>query len=285
MPVAFPFGFGLSYTTFDYTDLEVSDSGVAFTVTNTGQVPGAEVAQMYVGRAGTTGVVRPARELKGFAKVQLAPAESGRVTIAFDDLTFRHFDTTAGAWAVETGNWTVEVGGHVDDPRLTARHHVDGTVATRATPAVAVPHDVRAVAAGVPDGAFSALLGRALPAAEDRGRALRVNDPLGEMSRARSPLARLANRVLVRLIARSEARGAPDLNLLFIHGMPFRAIAKMSNGVVSAEMVDAILVVVNGHAFRGFAALVTAWLRALRSGRRLRRALASPAPERTDRES
>ncbi|GAA3221350.1 glycoside hydrolase family 3 C-terminal domain-containing protein [Oerskovia jenensis] len=272
VPVAFPFGFGLSYTTFAYTDLAVDADGVTFTLTNTGDVAGAEVAQLYVGREGTEGVHRPVRELKGFAKVHLAPGESRRVHIGFDRFTFRHFSTATGTWETEGGAWTLAVGSDVETVLLTAEHVVAGTAAAGLD---AVPDEYRTGhVTDVSDEAFAALLGRPLA---PRGRAtgpLGVNSPLSDMEHARSPLARFAYRELARRIARAEAKGTPDLNLLFLRGMPFRAIAKMTNGAMSMDMAEGLLTIVNGHFFRGTGALIAGFFRNRRSTRRMRAELA-----------
>ena len=125
-----------------------------------------------------------------------------------------------------------------------------------------------------PDDAVAALRGRPLSA---RGRAtgpLGVNSPLSDLEHARSPLARVAYRELARRIARAEAKGTPDLNLLFLRGMPFRAIAKMTNGAVSMDMAAALVTIVNGRFFRGTGDLVSAFFRNRRSTRRMRAELA-----------
>ena len=102
--VAFPFGHGLSYTTFDYSDLTVTsgDAGlaVAVTVTNTGQRAGREVVQAYVSVAGSK-VVRVPRELKGFAAVTLEPGESRRVEIAIPADELAYYSVIDHAWVVE----------------------------------------------------------------------------------------------------------------------------------------------------------------------------------------
>lgn len=272
VPVAFPFGFGLSYTTFAYTDLAVDADGVTFTLTNTGDVAGAEVAQLYVGRQDADGVHRPVRELKGFAKVHLAPGESRRVRIDFDRFTFRHFSTTSSAWETEGGAWTLSVGSDVETVLLTAEHVVAGTAAADVD---AVPDEYRTGrVTDVSDETFATLLGRPLA---PRGRVtgpLGVNSPLSDMEHARSPLARFAYRELARRIARAEAKGTPDLNLLFLRGMPFRAIAKMTNGAMSMDMAEGLLTIVNGHFFRGAGALVAGFFRNRRSTRRMRAELA-----------
>ena len=115
--VQFPFGFGLSYTTFEYGNLEVTEDGVSFTVTNTGKCDGAEIAQLYVGKK-NSGLIRPRKELKGFAKVWLKAGESKEVTISFDDKTFRYFSTVSDKWEVEGGEYRIYVGGNVRDIAL-----------------------------------------------------------------------------------------------------------------------------------------------------------------------
>ena len=122
--VAFPFGFGLSYTTFAISDLTVEVSGsvldgdlaaaVGVTVANTGEVAGAHVVQVYVHDDEST-VARPVRELKGFAKVSLAPGASTRVNIDLDQRAFSFWSEVQRAWVVEAGDFTIEVGHHSRD--------------------------------------------------------------------------------------------------------------------------------------------------------------------------
>jgi beta-glucosidase len=132
--VAFPFGFGLSYTTFALSDLDVAVSGsvaagdlaarVTATVTNTGPVAGAEVVQAYV-RDADASVARPVRELKGFAKVSLEPGESRPVAIDLDQRAFSFWSELLGKWVVEAGDFAIEVGPHSRDLPLTRTVTVD----------------------------------------------------------------------------------------------------------------------------------------------------------------
>ncbi len=271
VPVAFPFGFGLSYTTFAYADLVATPDTATVTVTNTGAVRGADVVQVYVRRE-SAGVHRPVRTLAGFARVELEPGESVTVTVPLGDPAFRHWDTATGAWQVEQGSWTVLAGAHVDDLPLSAGVDVVGTVPPREEdlPKRYLTGDVR----HVPDEDFAALLGRPVPSAGFSG-PLTANDALGRLGEARSPLARLAHRVLVSRRDAADRRGTPDLNILFLLNMPFRAIGKMTNGMVSAEMVDGIVRIVNGHFLTGAGATLRAFVRNSRANkatlRRLRR--------------
>jgi beta-glucosidase len=108
----FPFGFGLSYTTFAFSSLSVSAAEpftVSFDVKNTGKRAGAEVAQVYVGDPSAT-VPRPVKELKGFARVELQPGESRRVSINLDRRALSYWDVAGKAWKVDPGKFKVYVG-------------------------------------------------------------------------------------------------------------------------------------------------------------------------------
>ena len=112
----------------------------------------------------------------------------------------------------------------------------------------------------VPAAEFEALLQHPIPNGKWNG-LLEENDALCQMSYARSGVARLAYRILNRLKKKSEDAGKPDLNILFAYNMPFRAIGKMSGGMVSKQMVDDILFIVNGHFWRGMGRLIRDFFR------------------------
>jgi len=123
----FPFGYGLSYTTFAYRNLTVSPSTsaeqpleVRFEVTNTGSRPGAEVAQVYVGDRHSS-VPRPRKELKGFAKVSLAPGETRQVTIKLDRRAFAYYDVKKHDWTVEPGDFDLYVARSAAQVALTGK--------------------------------------------------------------------------------------------------------------------------------------------------------------------
>ncbi|HKM57965.1 MAG TPA: glycoside hydrolase family 3 C-terminal domain-containing protein, partial [Chthoniobacterales bacterium] len=118
----FPFGFGLSYTNFQYSNLRVEpgdsadrcNAKVSFDIRNTGQTAGAEIAELYVG-AIQPKVERPPKELKGFAKVLLQPGESKRVTLSLDQRSFAYFDTGSRQWKTDSGRYEISVGGSSDN--------------------------------------------------------------------------------------------------------------------------------------------------------------------------
>ena len=117
----FPFGYGLSYTTFGYSDLKVDKKGdnevVSLTVKNTGVVAGAEVVEIYVGETKSS-VHRPARELKGFSKVFLKAGESRRVEVNLNSRAFAFWDQASKGWKVDPGTFVIGAGSSSRDIRL-----------------------------------------------------------------------------------------------------------------------------------------------------------------------
>ena len=127
----FPFGFGLSYTTFAYKNLAVrplaaSSSNaplryeVSFDVTNTGRREGADVAEVYVGESHPA-VSRPRKELKGFARVNLRPGATQHAKVVLNSRAFAYFDTAAHLWRVDPGEFTITVGRSVEDTQLATK--------------------------------------------------------------------------------------------------------------------------------------------------------------------
>lgn len=135
MEVLFPFGYGLSYTTFACSNLRLSASEITdqetltatVTVTNTGTCAGKTVVQLYVGDK-VSSVLRPVRELKGFEKVALAPGESKDVSFVLDKRAFAYWNTELSDWHVETGEFTIEVGQSSRDMEVCGTVTVNSTV-------------------------------------------------------------------------------------------------------------------------------------------------------------
>ncbi len=240
--VAFPFGFGLSYTTFSYKNLEAGPHGVTFTVTNTGAVAGAEVAQLYVAKPHHD-VFRAAQELKGFARVELDPGETRAVSIPLTVRAFSYYNEVTDAWEIEEGTYELRVSASSRDVRLIAEVRLAGTGA----PDPYAGRDVSAYEAAdvmrVSDASFEALLGRPVP--ED-GPAIGRNMCFRDLNRSRSPIFWVVWLVLKGLKTRAEKSGRPNLNVLFVWNMPLRALAKMTNGLINMRMVDALVMEIRG---------------------------------------
>lgn len=247
VPVAYPFGYGLSYTTFAYSDLEVSEWDVSFTVTNAGSRAGAEVAQLYVAKPDHV-VFRPEQELKGFAKVALEPGESRRVTINLGDKAFRYFNVRTNQWEVEGGTYELRVAASADDVRLVGTVEIAGTGAPNPYDGVDVSPYETADVTCVADAPFAALLGHPIPSGKaEIGRNMCFRD----LNHGRSLVFGVVWLVLRTMKRAAERSGKPNLNVLFIWNMPLRALAKMTSGMVDMGLVDALVREVRGFGWGG----------------------------------
>lgn len=264
--VQYPFGFGLSYTEFTYEDLSVDEFGAEFTLSNTGKMDGAEVTQLYVGMEEAK-VFRPEKELKGFQKVFLKAGESKRIRIPFEDKTFRYWNVRTGKWETEGGTYTIMIGASCLDIRLTAKADVEGTTENYPYYTNRMPSYYSGLIRQVDDKEFEELLGMPIPSGKWSGD-ITVNDAICQMYYAKSPIARFAYKKLTQMKKKSEDAGKRDLNILFIYNMPFRAIAKMTGGMVSMDMVEGIVTMVNGHLFRGLGHTIAGFFRNQRQNRK-----------------
>lgn len=258
-PVLFPFGYGLSYTDFEYSDFVADSAGANVTVTNAGPRAGSEVVQFYaappaeVSRLGPT----PSIRLVGFRKVHLEPGQSTLVGIAFDEYSFRSFDRAAGQWITVEGEYQISVNRDAAHPLEKAMVSIDGDPVLATHPSAALPAYAEGRVHDVTDDDFAVLLGGAVPGEESLGVPLEPNSPLSDLEHASGAVGKLVfSRVLEPAMRRMERTGKPNLNLLFIYYMPFRAIYKMGGGMADPRMVAGMLTMVNGRFMAGFGQLV-----------------------------
>lgn len=252
----FPFGFGLSYTSFEYSCFSVNEDGVLFAITNTGDVKGTEVAQLYIGRKSDT-VYRPVRELKGFKRVTLEPGEKKFVTIPFDDKTFRFFDTRTNTWEIETGSYDIMIGRDAEHIFFEEQLVVDGTVSDGRYSAESTPDYFSGNIRKISDDEFEKIYGRSLPQNGWNGQ-IHMNDAVCQLYYGKGILGKLICFGLKHAISVSKKRGVPSLNLLFNYNMPIRGYAKMTGGFVTMDMAEALTEMANGHRIKGTGHLIKA---------------------------
>lgn len=257
--VRYPFGYGLSYTKFRYYNLKVNEQGVTFGIENTGDVAGAEVAQLYIGKKSDT-VFRPVRELKGFKRVVLAPGEETEVTIPFDDKTFRFFDTRTNTWEIESGEYQIMIGTDAETMQLQAPMQVNGTVAEGPYRRDKMPEYFSGKVKVVGDEAFEQLYGRPIPDGSWSGE-IGMNDAVCQLYYGKGIIGKIFYGVLRLMLKISEWQGKPNLNVLFNYNMPLRGYAKMTGGFVTMEMARALTEMANGHRIKGTAHLIRATIR------------------------
>jgi beta-glucosidase len=252
--VLFPFGYGLSYTSFEYSDIQVNKDGVVFNLTNTGKLAGSEVVQLYVG-CKSKDIFRAKKELKGFAKIFLHAGETKLVTIPFDDKTFRYFNVKTNKWEIEEANYEIMIGASSEDIRLIDTIFVNGTKAPLPYDKTKLPSYYSGKATNVNKEEFENLLGYKLPDSTwDRSKPLGYNDTIAQCQYAKGGFARFAFHLITFahwFLLKIGKRSTANLIMMSIYHMPFRGMARMTGGIMNMPMLDGILMMVNGHFFKG----------------------------------
>ncbi|MCJ7533962.1 MAG: glycoside hydrolase family 3 C-terminal domain-containing protein [Anaerolineales bacterium] len=268
--VLFPFGHGLSYTTFEYRDLQLSQTRIAardpltatLKVKNTGTVAGKEIIQFYV-RAIESSAFHPDKELKGFVKVALQPGEETEVSIELNQRAFSYYNTQINDWYVEAGAFEILVGASSRDIRLKASLEVVSTQPA----APKINRDQLQVYYSFPKGTpvsqqdFASLLGKPVP--ENQGPAkgeFTLNTPVGDMSASfiGRQLYRFMERQIAKMIVGQEDTPTAFLMEAMVCEMPLRSMLMMGDSPLNREMLDALLIMINGNTFKGLSAFIKA---------------------------
>lgn len=244
--VKYPFGHGLSYTKFEYSNLEVTEDAITFRVCNTGDRHGEEITQLYI-HAQTDGMFRPEQELKGFAKISLNPGEEKEVTISLNDRSFAVWSIAEKGWVIEPGAYELRIGTSSRDIRLTAKVEKNGAAPHNPYSADAFAPYYEAAVQNVSDESFAALLGREIPNAKwDRSAPIGFNDTIsqgeyldGGLGKAIYNLISFVRNVLMALEKKELAN-----NVMFVMNLPWRGVARMS-GVLTDEQVLALIDMIN----------------------------------------
>ena len=121
--VIFPFGHGLNYSLFKYSNLEVNEKGVTLTVSNVSDVPGYEVVQLYVGKE-KSDLSRNKKDFRGYSRVFIEPGDSLKVCIPFDEYTFAYYSENKGTWDIEDGEYQIYIGSSVSDIKIEATFEI-----------------------------------------------------------------------------------------------------------------------------------------------------------------
>ena len=254
----FPFGFGLSYTKFEYKNLVVKKDGVSFDLTNSGKVDGKEVAQLYVGLK-ESDVIRPIKELKGFVKVELKAGETKRVNIPFDDKTFRYFNTATNKWEVEKGTYDIYVGASSVDIRLTGVIEQEGTGAKAPYDKMALPNYAVGNLRDVSDEEFALLLGReipdgSLPFYKKNRLVVDYNTTVKELRYAKRWIGRLIGKAIpwfTRVLTKLGNRELANTLIMGVVHQPMRGWSRFSQGGLRMSQLDGLIMMFNGHFWKG----------------------------------
>ena len=244
--VAFPFGFGLSYTTFEYSDIKVSADSikdtdtvtVSFKVKNTGDVDGAEVAQLYVSDVEST-IYRPVKELKGFKKVFLKAGEEKEVEITLDKRAFAYYNVNINDWHVESGEFKLLVGASSRDIRLEASINVESTVEAEIPDyKTSAPCYYGADIMNVSADAFKAVYGKELPpSVRDKNAPFTFLNTIEDSQD--SKWGGRIYRLLIKLLGADTMAGAVATQL------PIKNFISMSFGLFSPEMAEGLIMIIH----------------------------------------
>ncbi len=255
----YAFGHGLSYTTFEYSNLKVSKNGVSFTLKNTGKRDGAEVAQMYVGAVNSS-VFRAVKELKGFKKMFLKAGESKQVEIPFDEYTFRWFNVKTNSWEVEDCNYRIMVASSSQDIRLTAEYKPENGIkaVTDYDKNVLAPYYSGKVDK-VGDAAFASLLGRDIPDGninfiKKKRIIVDYNTPVIHLKYAKGWTGRAFAHIIVfaeKFMLAIGNRKTANVIKIGPYYMPVRGISRQTGGMISMGQLDGIIIMFNGKFFKG----------------------------------
>ena len=252
--VRYPFGHGLSYTSFEYSNLEINDKNVSFSIKNTGLVAGSEVAQLYIAPK-TEGIFRPERELRGFDKISLLPGESKVVSFTLDEESFAVF---SDGWRVPSGEYVVEVGSSSRDIRLSESINISGEDVKSDCPE-SWYHNLR----GVPTREeWQALMGYSVPlSVEPKKGEFTMDNSCFEMKKY-SFMMRIQYLVTKKIISKG-IEGKKDMSnpayrmmLLSATDSPMRAAVISSGGMMSESLARGMLLMANGRFFKGIAAMM-----------------------------
>lgn len=253
---AYPFGFGLSYTTFEYENLSFDEKGVSFTVKNTGDRDGKEIAQLYIGKKDGK-VFRPAKELKGFKKVFVKAGESVKVSIPFDDKTFRYFDVNTNKWETEGGAYEVYIGASAEDIKLCGGVVKQGTADVCPYDISKLPSYYSGKIANVGDEEFKELLGRDIPDSgydfyKRKRMVIGENSTVADLRYSRRWVGRAfagVIRIAISFLRKIGKRTTANTLVMGVTHQPVRGLAKF--GGMSRRQMEALLLMFNGHFFKG----------------------------------
>jgi beta-glucosidase len=246
VPARFAFGHGLSYTTFDWSDISVSGQGtdleVRVTVTNTGPRAGSDVVQVYV-RDVESSVHRPDKELAGFAKVHLDQDATEEVVIRLDRRSFTVWDVAARDWLVEAGTFEIIIARSSMDPVEVTEVRIDSADVIGGTsgPGALVATDEE----------FAAMLGRPIPTPEPI-RPFNRNSTLEEVESTR--IGRILASTVVREAVKRTSEEFPDPDDATIEMIrssvreaPARSLVLMSGGMIDFAQLDTLIDALNGQ--------------------------------------
>lgn len=267
LKVLFPFGFGMSYTSFVYSDLRLSNEcidneeslQVTMKVKNTGEIPGSEIVQLYIHDCDSA-VFKAEKELKGFEKVYLEPGEEKEIIFILNSRSFAYYNTSIHNWCVEAGEYEILIGASSRDIRLSKKVNIMSSEEAEVSTSLETAHSYYSLKdhlSGIPEDEFKTIYGSDLPAnTKNPAEPFSLNSTLEDVT------STLAGKLLYKYIlwytvgmsgkekseradaSRNMVRKTTPQNTL-------RSYVILSGGMVNFGMMDGLLMMMNGKFFRG----------------------------------
>lgn len=249
---AYPFGHGLSYTSFAYSELHITETStgeydVSVNITNTGSCAGKEIVQLYIGKE-QSAVHRPIKELRDFAKILLSPGETRTVTFRLDDRAFAYYDQKSADWIIENGIYTVMAAASSTDIRLTKTLSLSSKVTSHDTNKLAAYYEPDKTWPASKD-EFETLLGHPVPEPASL-RPFTFNSNLSDLQT--NPIGstfvkQVKENIFKQLGQDNDNKELSMMLEAMLEDMPLRQLVMMSNGALDEQTLDSLLDMMNSH--------------------------------------
>lgn len=271
--VQYPFGYGLSYTKFEYSDIKLSSSKIKDTdnlkvslkVKNIGKREGKEIVQLYVSSP-KSGVFKPIRELKEFAKISLKAGESKVVEFELNKRSFAFYNVNINDWCIESGDYKIEIGASSRHIRLSETVNISNTDKAKLpeyTSTAPIYYSLPKDSVDISDKEFEAVLGRSIPAPPPK-RPFTLNSTLGDLQ------AVAKGRLLVKVakkVAKKQLGGgkenefeSSDLQKMvdaMLIDLPIRGILMIAGGKINHRQLKGFVTLMDGKFFKGLGMMLT----------------------------
>lgn len=256
--VRYPFGYGLSYTHFEYSNLKIEDNLVSFKLTNIGDRYGGEIAQLYI-RAIDSSVYRPFKELKGFSKVYLEPKETKEVTIELNKEAYQFFNVDTNNWEVEDLDYEIMVCSSSQDIKLSQTIHIDGINVISKVNKNLIPSYYSGKVADVSLDEFKIIYGREVPNPKTefvkKNRLIvGYNTTVSYLRYSRGFSGRILYRgikFMIKYYNFTNKREKANFLIMGLLHLPLRGLSRMSAGKINSGQLDGLMLMFNGSFCKG----------------------------------
>lgn len=256
--VRYPFGFGLSYTNFSYSDLEIKNMELSFKLKNTGKYEGKEIIQVYYGLENSK-IFRAKRSLMLYDKISLKPDEEVILTYKLKESMFQFFNTRTNSWEIEKGNYLIEIGSSSLNILLTESLKLEGTDSPIENESKELSKYYAGDVQNVSVGEFEYLIKRKVPNPNriffKKNRILvHSNTTIDELKYSKGMFGRFFHSILsiyrgyLRIFKKRDRENEITMGVLF---EPIRTISRMTNGKISWGQLNALIMMFNGKFFKG----------------------------------